>query len=67
MLLHDFHMTPTQARYQVPLAEAWALKSWMAEHNPWCKLVTATDGYVAQEVDRILTGPLNRRKDAKKP
>ena len=54
LLMSRFHHTYAEAR-RCPLGRAYALRAWAAEHNEFASLDRATDGYIAQEIQRLLT------------
>ena len=51
-MMRDFHMSRAEAIYELPLQQAFALKAWATEANPWGGVVRSSPGYVAQEADR---------------
>jgi hypothetical protein len=50
--MRDFSMSEKQA-LDYPLDRAFALLAWSTEMNPWGRMVRVTDGYIAQESQRL--------------
>lgn len=50
--MRDFNMSEDQA-LSYPINRAFALAAFHAETNPLCAAERASDGYVAQEIERI--------------
>jgi hypothetical protein len=50
--MRDFHMSESDAM-NYPLNRAFALMAFHAEHHPMCPGERETDGYIAQEMERL--------------
>ena len=50
--MRDFNMSETEA-LNYPLIRAFALMAFHQEHHPLCPADRASDGYIAQEIDRL--------------
>jgi hypothetical protein len=52
-MTRDFHMALDYVLDDLPLSQAFALAAWNVEANPWAKVERTSDGYVAQERERL--------------
>jgi hypothetical protein len=48
----NFGMSESAA-LDYPLARAFALRNFCTEQNPWSKTIYESDGYIAQQVERL--------------
>ena len=55
--MRDFHLTEAHVIDELPLPRAFAYRAWAIESQPWAKVERASDGYIAQEIDRRKNAP----------
>jgi hypothetical protein len=49
----DFHCSPQAVADGWPAAQCWAYKAWLTENDAWMLSERASDGYLAQEIERL--------------
>lgn len=48
-----FRLTKAHVLYDLPSCEGWALRAWAIEHHPWGNVERESDGYIAQELEKL--------------
>lgn len=51
--MRDYGFTRDYILYELPNVEGWALSNWSRENTAWSEFERATDGYIAQERDKL--------------
>ena len=54
--MRDFHMSRIEAMDELPLAQAFALAAFAAEHHPFAPAERSSPGYLAQEIRKKMNG-----------
>lgn len=46
-------MDPQRAADEIPLGKMFAYQAWCMENDAWMPMERASDGYIAQEIERV--------------